>query len=340
MKRSDFFMVLPSNSCPFNHPNNTADNFKVEFQNPMYLKGNWEVALQEFSFVYSPFLILSKAKIEWGYTKKDKSTYKIYTARDKPLFNSLHGINVSYRYIDNEQHVVITSPQKKFNVSIQGLLEVGYLGFKANDYSVHNGELIGESPCIYDCEAEVEIEQSVTISETFQFKDNVSFSDVSELEKYMKQHMSKVFKTFELGNLCKFSINDALSYVKFDRYLQKCLGLEKRKYDYVKDKVYEGTRKPKVEDTYHNMLIYCSIVNPIIVGDVQVPLLKSIWFEKFEPDEVANIVVENMMYLPISTSCINNIEINIRDDSGGFIKFAKGAKTSLTLHFRKASNDG
>ena len=41
------------------------------------------------------------------------------------------------------------------------------------------------------------------------------------------------------------------------------------------------------------------------------------------------------MYLPISSSCINNIEINIRDDAGRLINFASDTKTTLTLHFKK-----
>ena len=336
MKKADFYMVLPSNSCPLNHPNNTAANFIVEFQNPIYLEGNWKVGLQEFSFVYSPFEILSKSEIEWRTKKNDKMKFKVYTSDDEPSYEGSYGLNINY----NHDEIKITSPEKKFTLRFKTIRDANVLGFKQIDHWVTDGELHGVDKFIRDENSEFEIEVKVPVTETFQFKDHARFTDLDELQKYMKENTSKIFKTFELGNRCKFSINDSVSYVKFDRYLQKCLGLEKQNYDYVKDKVYEGTRKPKVEDTYNNMLIYCSIVNPIIVGDEHVPLLKSVWFEKFEPDEVANITVENAMYLPISTSCINNIEINIRDDAGKFIKFAKGAKTSLTLHFRKANIDG
>mgnify|MGYP006384017557 FL=1 len=336
MKKSDFYMVLPSNSCPLNHPNNTAANFIVEFQNPIYFKGQWEVALQEFSFVYSPFEILSKSKIEWRTKKNDKIKFKVYTSEDDPSYEGSFGLNINYDY--NE--IRIKSPETKFTLRFKTIRDANVLGFNQIDHRVIDGELHGVDKFIPEENSEFEIEVKVPVTEIFQFKDHARFTDLDELQKYMKENTSKIFKTFELGNRCKFSINDTVSYVKFDRYLQKCLGLEKKKYDYVKDKVYEGTRTPKVEVTYNNMLIYCSIVNPIIVGDSHVPLLKSLWFEKFEPDEVANVTVENAMYLPISTSCINNIEINIRDDAGKFIKFVKSAKTSLTLHFRKANNDG
>ena len=82
------------------------------------------------------------------------------------------------------------------------------------------------------------------------------------------------------------------------------------------------------------MFIYSNIVEPIIVGYSKVPLLKTIWIEKHEP-EVFQISADNPMYSLISTTCINNIEINIHDDSGKFIKFPLDSKTHLTLHFRK-----
>lgn len=73
-----------------------------------------------------------------------------------------------------------------------------------------------------------------------------------------------------------------------------------------------------------------------MVGDTHVPLLKSIWLEnKYETNDLIYISMDNPMYLPVATSCINNIEINIRDDSGRLIKFAKDTVSSLTLHFRK-----
>jgi hypothetical protein len=46
------------------------------------------------------------------------------------------------------------------------------------------------------------------------------------------------------------------------------------------------------------------------------------------------------MYLPVSTSSINSVEINVRTDSGHFVPFSDSAITSITLHFKKISNNG
>ena len=45
--------------------------------------------------------------------------------------------------------------------------------------------------------------------------------------------------------------------------------------------------------------------------------------------------MDHPMYLPVASTRINNIEINIRDDSGKFINFEANTKSSLTVHLRK-----
>ena len=52
-------------------------------------------------------------------------------------------------------------------------------------------------------------------------------------------------------------------------------------------------------------------------------------------DEVVNVTVDRPMYLPISSSSINNIEVNIRDDFGRPVNFLFGSKVILTIHLRK-----
>ena len=89
------------------------------------------------------------------------------------------------------------------------------------------------------------------------------------------------------------------------------------------------------------MYIYASICRPIQVGSTRVHLLKSIWLDNKKHDghanfgKVRNIATKTPMYIPISDSSINSIEINIRSDSGQLFPFVDGAITSLTLHFKK-----
>ena len=118
-----------------------------------------------------------------------------------------------------------------------------------------------------------------------------------------------------------------------------CLGLNKETYEFDSDlfegdQVIEGEKTSSVTHTYHNMLIYCNMVCPIIVGESRVPLLKSLWLAEYKPDEIVKVTIKRPMYLKTSRSVYDNIEINIRDDDGDFIKFASKTHTSVTLHFR------
>jgi len=104
---------------------------------------------------------------------------------------------------------------------------------------------------------------------------------------------------------------------------------------------FSSTYAPYWRGGLNNMYIYASICQPIQVGDKRVPLLKSIWLDnnKYVDNvnfgEVRNITSKTPMYLPISSSSINSIEINIRSDSGRLFPFCDGAVTSVTLHFKK-----
>ena len=60
---SSFYAVLPSNSCPLTQPNNTAASYRVDFESHVELSGQWEVALTEVSFNYSPPIASPQAKL-------------------------------------------------------------------------------------------------------------------------------------------------------------------------------------------------------------------------------------------------------------------------------------
>ena len=49
-----FYVVLPSNSCSKTQRNNRATSYIIDFETHVPIPGQWEVALTEFSFNYSP----------------------------------------------------------------------------------------------------------------------------------------------------------------------------------------------------------------------------------------------------------------------------------------------
>ena len=91
---------------------------------------------------------------------------------------------------------------------------------------------------------------------------------------------------------------------------------------------------PSVHEWQH-MYVYSSVSEPILVGNVRVPLLRQIWIDESNDKLILHEVLDHPMYLPVSSSSINNIEIQIRNDKGELINFPKDSKTSLTLHFEQ-----
>jgi len=51
-RKSNFYMILPSNGSPLTRPENTASAYITDFSTPIILDDNWEVALTEYSFEY------------------------------------------------------------------------------------------------------------------------------------------------------------------------------------------------------------------------------------------------------------------------------------------------
>jgi hypothetical protein len=94
---------------------------------------------------------------------------------------------------------------------------------------------------------------------------------------------------------------------------------------------------PLMNRGIYNFFIYCDICTPTQVGNVQTPLLQTVEVEGGKrwglPQTIRFI---KPMYVPVSTTMMNSIKIEIRDDAGQVVNFASG-KTNLVLHFRQRS---
>ena len=100
--------------------------------------------------------------------------------------------------------------------------------------------------------------------------------------------------------------------------------------------VHVSTQMPLLSKSHEPYYIYISILDPINIGGVGVPLLRKVWVENSctEGKQVFE-TVDKPMYLPISSSSINNIEVQIRNDSGELVNFPLNSSSSITLHFRQ-----
>ncbi|KAJ8020517.1 hypothetical protein HOLleu_40127 [Holothuria leucospilota] len=116
--------------------------------------------------------------------------------------------------------------------------------------------------------------------------------------------------------------------VKFRGRLAEILGFKG------KTLLTESTTLPHPVDIANisNLLVYCDIVEPSVVGHVKVPLLRVIAVNG-KYGENKRDIFHHVFYHPIKQKYFDTIEIDIRDNTGRKIPFVRG-NVIATLHFR------
>lgn len=92
------------------------------------------------------------------------------------------------------------------------------------------------------------------------------------------------------------------------------------------------THRYDITHGFRSLYVYCDICEPQFVGDVMVPLLRTVAIQGERGDYVTNIY-DVPHYIPVSLNGISTIEINIKDDTGEDVPFIDG-KVMCKLHFR------
>lgn len=183
--------------------------------------------------------------------------------------------------------------------------------------------------------------------EAFYFTENKYFSTIPSLVDYVNQQLpSYILKqplSYDMSSKrCNIMLNEEeVKHVRFLNGFNYVLGFENMQYD-ANNQIHVGAYKPQLTLGLRCMYIYASICKPIQVGDVQVPLLQTVWPDdqrqgggKYSLFQTHTATIERPMYLGVNTSSINSIEINIRSDSGEFVSFPPNSITSIKLHLKK-----
>ena len=97
--------------------------------------------------------------------------------------------------------------------------------------------------------------------------------------------------------------------------------------DHVADWVVDVTRG------LNYLYLYCPLVEPRIVGDAQVPLLKIVPVEGRDTEMVTRIF-DPVQYCHLVLRRFQTVETDIRDDAGVNIPFERG-RVVVTIHCRK-----
>ena len=88
-----------------------------------------------------------------------------------------------------------------------------------------------------------------------------------------------------------------------------------------------------VEKGLNSLYVHFPLVEPIMVGDVQVPLLRIVPVEG-RNGEMITRVFDPIQYCSLLQRRFQTVEIDIRDDTGSIVPFEKGWLV-VTLHCRK-----
>ena len=347
--KNNFYMVLPSNSAPIIHPENTASKFIIDWRNPMYLTGNWEVALHDYSFIFSPFPMYSNCKINYVYqttTKELKIRCRLVEGIEpKVPTTEIKGLEPDII----SKVIIVKSHQVPYTIEFDNIEDAQLVGLNAlsntfyenvtiltyndNFVKLRSSQNIGSTPGSCD----MVIWYHTLEKDVMTFGSDVIFQTAGDFAAYIHNFGIRIFMYFTIldDNKFKFKLQANVKTVTFDHLLTKTLGLSKQLYTNQSNLLFTSDKELKLVKEYQQMYIYANIIEPIIVGDNYAPLLKVIWLQKAKDGTVMSASVQNLMYLPVSSNCINNIEFNVRDDLGDFIKFPKYLNTNITLHFRK-----
>ena len=143
--------------------------------------------------------------------------------------------------------------------------------------------------------------------------------------KYMYHTLSRRIK-ITLPKSCTLNMNGS--------DIERCLGYNTvlKNYDDA-SKTMTSFSIASTENTYKSIYVYLDIIENQYVGNVKVPLLRAVPVRSKYGD-VSCIKYDKPLFVSLSRSSIQTIEINLMDDTGEFISFEAG-KAIVTLVFRR-----
>jgi hypothetical protein len=124
-------------------------------------------------------------------------------------------------------------------------------------------------------------------------------------------------------------------YVDFSPRLQNILGLPTSWMSAVASAHGIGNHAMSINADFKSIFVYCDVVAPRPVGDVNVPLLRTLP-PIYERNEIVHHIFTRPYYMPLKYFNFGIIEVRLTTDRGLDVNF-KGGLTIATLHFRPRS---
>ena len=186
-----------------------------------------------------------------------------------------------------------------------------------NRFYLRNKELSGVweaqiiPPGHYSSIADVIAKMNELVDNGDRFKDDVKFS-YDPLRRIVTVHLQNSAEVYfsDIGQMLGFSPKGIIS------------------------KTSTGEREADLEHSFHDLYVYCDIIQPQYVGDALVPLLRIIPVEGKDGQRISKSFVRPQ-YVPVIRKQFESIEVNIKRDTGEPVPFEFG-RVLLTLHFQQS----
>lgn len=321
----EFYMVIPSDNCR---------HFKMTLDREIRLDGNWEVALHELSIINTPFTISYKLNV----IVNVRMSFMVINGK---LHGKVQNVieDKKFKIFEKGKRTVIKAPTNNFLLAFRSRAEAENFGF-TNVYNHatrariispkdrKEGDVTGIAYVSYD--------GGVTDQKEFKFPNNFHFRDKADLIAYIQTNCTEIFMSAGVtNNAFSFLLQRNVNEITFDSGLVYTLGLS---YNVFTNSSLAFYYAPDVINLkpVKNIFIYTNLIVPIIVGNVRAPLLKALILpDVIDSNTVMNFEIKNRMYFSILNYDINNIEFEIRDDSGTLINFGATSRASITIHFKR-----
>ena len=308
----DFYVVLPSNSCPELYPENAANNYTVSWENPLPIKdnlNNWNVALTEMSFNNVIQTVNTKQGLQAVAKLPLKGTFSCHLKFDK---DGKKIINMTL--LDHGQQDYFDF-NKKENWNVE-LLDDGKLSFTmryeycsywkiltpgatslAIGLSGSTERINNNSPFVAPHPTKSESLKNGNISLTIQiystktklikyeryFPVSTDFANVVDFLGYFIEIFKKHFLStvrFNEDKRVVIMLHKKIVSCKMINGLNFLLGFEQTTFVPSVDKnEFMAQHKVQLHRAINNIYVYGSICKPIHVGGAMVPLLKSVWLD-------------------------------------------------------------
>ena len=149
------------------------------------------------------------------------------------------------------------------------------------------------------------------VSANNRFKDEVQLS-LDTLNRKVTVHLQNKVEVYfsDIGQMLEFLPKEVIS------------------------KTSTAEREADLDHGFHDLYVYCDIIQPQYVGDALVPLLRILPVEGKDGERISKSFIRPQ-YLPVSRKQFESIEVNIKRDTGETVPFEFG-RVLLTLHFRQS----